>query len=55
MDVKDAIETRRAYRSLEPLEITEELIMNTHINVQLYKLKVVDIILLALLRWVMVT
>jgi nitroreductase len=26
MDVKEAIKTRRAYRSLEPVEITEELI-----------------------------
>ena len=26
MDVKDAIETRRAYRSLDPVEITEDLI-----------------------------
>jgi nitroreductase len=26
MDIKDAIETRRAYRSLDPVEITEDLI-----------------------------
>ena len=26
MDVKQAIQTRRAYRSLEPVEITEELV-----------------------------
>ncbi len=26
MDVKEAIQTRRAYRSLEPVEITEELV-----------------------------
>ena len=26
MDVKQAIHTRRAYRSLEPVEITEKLI-----------------------------
>ena len=26
MDVKEAIRTRRAYRSLEPIEVTEELV-----------------------------
>ncbi len=26
MDVKQAIHTRRAYRSLEPIEVTEELV-----------------------------
>ena len=35
MDVKDAIQTRRAYRSLDPLEITDELINDLARNAQL--------------------
>ena len=35
MDVKEAIHTRRAYRSLEPVEITEELIRDLAESAQL--------------------
>ena len=35
MDVKEAIQTRRAYRSLEPVEITEELIKDLCESAQL--------------------
>jgi nitroreductase len=35
MDVKQAIHTRRAYRSLEPVEITEELIRDLAESAQL--------------------
>ena len=35
MDVKDAIQTRRAYRSLEPIKITDELINDLAKSAQL--------------------
>ena len=35
MDVKQAIQTRRAYRSLEPVEITEELVRDLAQSAQL--------------------
>jgi len=35
MDVKDAIRTRRAYRSLDPIEVTDELIMDLAESAQL--------------------
>ena len=35
MDVKDAIEKRRAYRSLAPVEITDELVVDLVKAVQL--------------------
>ncbi|MDH4135638.1 MAG: nitroreductase family protein, partial [Anaerolineae bacterium] len=35
MDVKQAIQTRRAYRSLEPVEITEELVKDLAQSAQL--------------------
>lgn len=35
MDVKDSIDTRRAYRSLEPVEITEELVEDLSKHAQL--------------------
>ncbi|MBE0432906.1 nitroreductase family protein [candidate division WOR-3 bacterium] len=36
MDVKDAIETRRAYRSLAPVEITEDIIAELAGSAQLF-------------------
>lgn len=35
MDVRDAIETRRAYRAFEPVEITDAMIENLAISAQL--------------------
>jgi nitroreductase len=35
MDVKEAIRTRRAYRSLEPIEVTEELVRDLAESAQL--------------------